>query len=96
MSVTNDAEDFVHNSFDYLIIGGGTAGLTVAARLSESPEVKVGVIEAGAARINDPSILTPGAYPTHAGDAKYDWLLRTVPQVRLPLSNFNVIVMGVL
>lgn len=34
-------------SFDYVVIGGGTAGLTVAARLSEDPSVQVAVIEAG-------------------------------------------------
>ncbi|KAL8995957.1 MAG: hypothetical protein Q9169_004430 [Polycauliona sp. 2 TL-2023] len=33
--------------FDYVIIGGGTAGLTVAQRLSEDPAVSVAVIEAG-------------------------------------------------
>ncbi|KAL8670366.1 MAG: hypothetical protein Q9168_005093 [Polycauliona sp. 1 TL-2023] len=33
--------------FDYVIIGGGTAGLTVAQRLSEDPTVAVAVIEAG-------------------------------------------------
>lgn len=34
-------------SFDYVIVGGGTAGLTVANRLSENPFVTVAVIEAG-------------------------------------------------
>ena len=29
------------------IVGGGTAGLTVAARLAENPEVSVAVVEAG-------------------------------------------------
>ena len=84
MSVTNEPEGFVDNSFDYLIIGGGTAGLAVAARLSENPDITVGVLEAGAARLNDPSILTPAAYPTLVGRKEYDWLLKTVPQVRLP------------
>ncbi|KAI4114776.1 MAG: hypothetical protein LQ345_004504 [Seirophora villosa] len=35
------------SKFDYVIIGGGTAGLTVAERLSEDPTVSVAVIEAG-------------------------------------------------
>ena len=82
MSVTNEPEGFVGNSFDYLIIGGGTAGLAVAARLSENPDITVGVLEAGAARLNDPSILTPAAYPTLVGREDYDWLLKTVQQVR--------------
>lgn len=34
-------------SFDYVIIGGGTAGLVVANRLSADAKVKVAVIEAG-------------------------------------------------
>lgn len=82
MSVTNDPEDFIHNSFDYLIIGGGTAGLAVAARLSEKSDITVGVLEAGAARLNDPSILTPAAFPSLVGHENYDWLLKTVQQVR--------------
>jgi len=34
-------------TFDYLIVGGGNAGLAVAARLAENPSLLVGVIEAG-------------------------------------------------
>lgn len=83
MSVTTDPDDFVHHSFDYLVVGGGTAGLAVAARLSENPDITVGVLEAGAARLNDPSILTPGAFPTLVGHEEYDWRFRTVQQVRL-------------
>lgn len=37
----------VNGTFDYVVIGGGTAGLTLAARLAEDPDVSVAVIEAG-------------------------------------------------
>ena len=73
-------EEFLDQKYDYLVVGGGTAGLCVAARLSENPEVKVGVIEAGADRMDDPQISTPSLYPTLIGREKYDWCYQSVPQ----------------
>ena len=73
-------ESFLQTSFDYLIVGGGTAGLAVAARLSEDSQHSVGVLEAGDARLNDPSILMPAAARNLVGNRDYDWLFKTVPQ----------------
>lgn len=43
LSSWDEAEDVV----DYVVVGGGTAGLAVARRLSDDPSVRVLVIEAG-------------------------------------------------
>lgn len=68
-------DEFVGQDYDYLIIGGGTAGLCVAARLSEDADVRVGVLEAGENRMDDKNVLTPSLYPTLIGRKDYDWLL---------------------
>ncbi|RPA72823.1 glucose-methanol-choline oxidoreductase-like protein [Ascobolus immersus RN42] len=46
-------------SYDYVIVGGGPAGLTVANRLSENPKVKVLVIEGGDFAGDDPNVQIP-------------------------------------
>ncbi|EGP86928.1 uncharacterized protein MYCGRDRAFT_72806 [Zymoseptoria tritici IPO323] len=66
-------DEFVSNEYDYLVVGGGTAGLCVAARLTENPDVKVGVIEVGKNLMDDPQVFTPGLYPTLIGREKYDF-----------------------
>ncbi|KAI1385500.1 GMC oxidoreductase [Hypoxylon trugodes] len=69
-------EDFAARDFDYLILGGGTAGLALAARLSEDPNVIVGVLEAGPNGLGDDTIDEPGKYNA----LKYDWKFETTPQ----------------
>lgn len=68
-------------SFTYVVVGGGTAGLTVAARLTENPDHTALVLEAGAAHLNDPLILTPAEVGVVYGNPDYDWNYVTVPQV---------------
>lgn len=45
---------------DFVIIGGGTAGLVLAARLSQNPTVTVCVLESGEDRNADPRVTVPG------------------------------------
>jgi choline dehydrogenase-like flavoprotein len=74
--------DFAKCCFDYLIIGGGTAGLVVAARLSEDPSIAVGVLEAGSAFLDLPSVKVPGRYGETL-ETPLDWQYRTISQVKL-------------
>jgi choline dehydrogenase len=64
--------------FDYVIVGGGSAGCVLAARLSGDPTVKVALIEAGPP--DDASeIRTPLAFP-QLFKTQYDWDYATEPE----------------
>ncbi|KAK7987146.1 hypothetical protein PG996_006253 [Apiospora saccharicola] len=65
--------------FDYLVVGGGTAGLAVAARLTEDPGITVGVLEAGPAVSDDVAVNIPGFYGASLG-TDIDWKFQTTPQ----------------
>ena len=68
---------------DYVICGGGTAGLVLAARLSEIPTVDVAVIEAGGDHSHDINILSPGLLTSLYGNPEYDWIYNSTPQVHM-------------
>lgn len=72
----------VREKYDYVIVGGGTAGLVVASRLSEDPQVSVLVIEAGGDKSEDPFVQTPGFIGELYGKEEYDWNFSSPPQVR--------------
>jgi len=73
-------DQFKEKSYDYVICGGGTAGLVLAARLSEDPNVSVAVLEAGGNGLNDLLIDGPNLFTQLYGKPQYDWDYRTVPQ----------------
>ncbi|KAJ7688612.1 GMC oxidoreductase [Mycena rosella] len=68
------------STFDCVIAGAGTAGLTLASRLSEDPSVTVIVIEAGEANMGDPKIMVPAQFGRTFMDSKYDWAFLTEKQ----------------
>ncbi|KAK7754268.1 hypothetical protein SLS62_003846 [Diatrype stigma] len=67
------------DTFDFVIVGGGTAGLTLAARLSEDPDVQVLVIEAGEDLTADPRVDMPAMCQSLIATPS-NWGLKTVPQ----------------
>ena len=71
------------SSYDFVIIGGGTAGLVMANRLTEDPNITVAVLEAGTHRPDDPKINIPGLWTQLYGDEIYDWNFKTKPQPHL-------------
>ncbi|CAG9984435.1 unnamed protein product [Clonostachys byssicola] len=73
------AAEFSQIQFDFLIIGGGTAGLAVAARLSEYSQFNVGVLEAGPLVNRLDTVDIPGLYGQTIG-TEHDWGFKTVPQ----------------
>jgi len=66
--------------YDYVIVGGGSAGCVLASRLSEDPGTRVLLIEAGPEARAD-EIAIPAAM-SRLFQTKYDWNYTTVPQER--------------
>lgn len=66
------------DTFDYVVVGGGSAGAILAARLSENPGVTVCLLEAGPADRN-PFIHLPAGFIKVIFDPKLTWGLETEP-----------------
>jgi len=66
-------------SFDYIIIGGGTAGLTVANRLTELSNITVAVIEAGGEVYNNTNVTNVNGFTTALG-TPIDWQYESMNQ----------------
>jgi choline dehydrogenase len=66
------------SSFDYIIVGAGSAGCVLANRLSESGKHSVLLLEAGG-KDTSPWIHIPLGYGKHFSNAAVNWLYSTAP-----------------
>jgi choline dehydrogenase len=80
MTDTRSTHDF--GTYDYVILGGGTAGCVLANRLSADPTVSVLLLEAGG-KDNYPWIHLPIGYLKCIGNPRTDWCYRTEPDAGL-------------
>jgi choline dehydrogenase-like flavoprotein len=68
-------------TFDFVIVGGGSAGSAMAARLSEDPNVSVCLLEAGGKGTSILLRAPAGAVAVLPGYGKlFNWAFKTVPQ----------------
>jgi choline dehydrogenase len=69
------------STWDYVIVGGGSAGSAVAARLTEEASTRVLVLEAGRPdHLWDPFIHMPAALSFPIGNPRYDWMYSSEPE----------------
>lgn len=69
-------------SYDYVIVGAGTAGCVLANRLSADPKTRVLLLEAGGSD-NYHWVHVPIGYLFCIGNPRTDWMMKTVPEAGL-------------
>ena len=69
----------LNNTYDYIVVGGGSAGAVVAARLSEDSDVTVLLLEAGGDYTTNPDYHIPHNY-FELSKTSADWAYYTEPQ----------------
>src|SRR5690606_6864103 len=75
-------------NFDYVIVGGGTAGCVLANRLSADPATRVLMIEAGG-KGKAFYVDMPMGLAFLIGNPKYDWVYKSEPEPHLDGRRMN-------
>ncbi|MCS0635070.1 GMC family oxidoreductase N-terminal domain-containing protein [Streptomyces sp. LP05-1] len=81
MSAENGRGDETDETYDYVIVGGGTAGCVLADRLTEDPSVRVCVVEGGPSDVGDERILKLRNW-INLLDSEFDYGYTTTEQPR--------------
>ncbi|MDI3405460.1 GMC family oxidoreductase [Streptomyces cavernicola] len=81
--------------FDYVIVGGGTAGSVIASRLTENPDVTVAVIEGGPSDIDREDVLTLRKWlGLLGGDLDYEYTTTEQPRGNSHILHSRAKVLG--
>ncbi|XP_045198417.2 L-sorbose 1-dehydrogenase-like [Mercenaria mercenaria] len=78
----------VNSTYDYIIVGAGSAGAVLAARLTEDAEVSVLLLEAGGEETGNPLFSVPVA-AARLWQTEWDWQYYTVPQKATGLASWK-------
>ncbi|XP_045201418.1 glucose dehydrogenase [FAD, quinone]-like [Mercenaria mercenaria] len=79
----------VNSTYDYIIVGAGSAGSVLAARLSEDPDVSVLLIEAGGEETDNSTFYDPPLLAQFLQHAESDWEYYTTSQTKSGMASLT-------